>query len=228
MENNICELLEQMSCIKEEQKKIVSNMGTLRREYEESFKVLQQQYQDSSNRMTEIGKCEFPVRLGDLIEEICWLSSTKPEEISVSISGNISLNGVHTLNDILEFIGNMAKCDMHFRISNRDKSTNDMASSFNYTNPLIFDLNSIQADGKTLLEHCSVVVMKRIGSGEEYTEFVINKDINEVILPLTLNYVSLSTSFNWIPADLFTQAVINSVEKYKSNSKTLRRTKDSE
>lgn len=226
MDYNINELLEEIKKNKEEQKSVVQGMMEARRVYEASMEVLKEQYIGTAKNIDRLGNIKFPVRLGDLIDEIGWLSNTSTKDIQVSMCGHITLDGVYNMNSFLKFVGNVAKFDIQFKLSNRDETDINEISSFNYTNPLLFDLNSIQADGKTLLEHCSVVIRNR--NGKKYTEFVIDKDIDDVILPFTLNYISLESSANWLPADLFTQAVINSVERYKENNKTLKRLKVTE
>lgn len=222
---NISELLDEMKKNKEEQKDIMQGMVQVKNEYDATMKLLGEQYINASKNLDRIGNIKFPVRIGDLIDEISWLSNTNAEDIQVYLGGYDIIDGVYNMNSFLKLVGSRPKCGIRFRLSNRDYVNDDESSMFSYSNCLTFDLDSIQADGKTLLEHSSVIVRKR-ASGTKYTEFVIDKDINDVILPLTLNYVFLESSANWVPADLFTQAVINSVERYRDNTRALKRVQD--
>ena len=98
---------------------------------------------------------------------------------------------------------------MNLRLS----GVNPNGYSFNYITSLSMDLDSIQADAKTLEEHCSVVTRKNLG-GKDYTELVVDKDIENIILGINLNLLCLDTSATWRSADLFTQAVLNCEERY--------------
>ena len=82
------------------------------------------------------------------------------------------------------------------------------------------DLNEIQSDGKTLLEHVSAVAKYNELRGEVCTLLNLNKKIEYLNCNIELDNLIRSddkdNNFNsWYPADLFTQAVVNCVEKKK-------------
>ena len=222
MNDNISEMLEKIKGYKEEEKELVQEMAQKKREYDASMKELQQKYGDICKKANEIGNMSVPTRLGDLLEEVCWLSKTNFEDVQVSLFTDVTVDGVYAMDEFLKFISNKSSCGMQFRLSNRDTTNNEEMTLFNYSNIIFFDLGSIQADGRTLLEHCSLVTKTR-SNDVTYTSLVVDKDIEDVILPLTLNYVSLDSNAIWKPADLFSHAVINCDAKKQKSNKTYKR-----
>lgn len=224
-EYNIRELLEQLNENKKRLDNIVQDMAQKRRDYETSLIPLKEEYSTISDESSKIGSTKFSIKLGDLLDEMCWLSETNVEDLEISLYANVSLDGVHNIEDFLGYISDVNNCHINFRLSSDNKGD----YSFNYATLLSMNLNSIQADGRTLLEHCSAVVERRRNGGE-YTELVVDKDIENVILSFNLNYLSMETSATWRPADLFTQAVLNCEEREQNArvDKIRQRIKDGE
>lgn len=84
---------------------------------------------------------------------------------------------------------------------------------------MLFDLNldQVQADGKTFLEHCVAEIRYDYFQEAHYTVLVINKNIGDLILNLRLDDLvkeDIRERYDrWYPSDLLTQAVINCVER---------------
>ena len=213
----LSELLEIMNRNKDEYNAIVQEMAQKRRDYEASLVPLKQRLGMISGELSQLGCRTVSVKLGDLLDEICWLSETNVEDIDVSLTSNVSLDGVYDMNEFLRFVGNSKNYSMKFSLSNNGKDSNKQYM-FNFLTNLSMDFDSIQADGKTLLEHCSTCISKRLNR-MQYTELVVDKDIDNIILEFNLNYLNLDTCAMWRPADLFTQAVINCIDR-KNNART--------
>lgn len=211
--NNIRENLEQLKKNKMELNSIVQEIAQKRRDFETSLVPMREKFNDINNKTSQIGNRIVSVRLGDLLDEICWLSQTNVENLEISLCANISLDGVYSATEFLKYINYPEEYIINFRLSGGNKGV----YAFNYVAALSMNFDSIQADGNTLFEHCSAVTKRRFND-VEYTELVVDKDIENIILNFTYNYLSLDTNASWRPADLFTQAVINCEER-KANAR---------
>lgn len=203
---NTIELLEKLNENKREMSAIVRDMAQMRQDYEMAVMPLREEFNSILKESSMIGNNIVFVKLGDLLEEICWLSETNVEDLDVSLVSNISLIGEYNKEEFLKYVKDYR---MNFMLS----GFNTSGYSFNYITSLSMDLDSIQADAKDLKEHCSVITKKHL-NGKMYTELVVDKDIENIILGINLNLLCLDTSATWRYADLFTQAVLNCEERY--------------
>lgn len=210
---NIRELIEKLNDNKKEMNAIVRDMEKMRQDYETSIAPLKEEFSSMIKESNKIGSNVVYVKLGDLLEEICWLSETNVEDLDVSLVSNISLLGEYTKEEFLKYARDTEDYMLNFRLS----GVNTNGYSFNYVTSLSMSFDNIQADDKLLEEHCSIVTRKNLG-GKDYTQLVVDKDIENIILGLNLNLLCLDTSAIWKPADLFAQAVLNCVER-KYNAK---------
>ena len=110
--------------------------------------------------------------------------------------------------DFLDYIVDINKFGVNFKLS----GVNENGYTFSYFTTLSMNYDSIQADGRTLLEHCSISIGSRLGN-RRYTQLVIDKDMENIILEFDLNLLSMITNSVWGPSDLFTQAVLNCEER---------------
>lgn len=205
---NTFQLLEKINENKREMGAIVQDMAQMRRDYEASLVSLKDEYNVIAKETGMLGSNIVSVNLGNLLEEICWLSECNIADINISMFLNISLNGEREFGDFLCYLTASDGCIVNFRLSGNNKS----GYSFNYVTSLRMYFNDVQNDNRTLLEHCSAVTKKRL-NGDKYTELVIDRDVESINVDFTLNHLSLDTSATWSYADLFTQAVLNCEER---------------
>lgn len=93
------------------------------------------------------------------------------------------------------------------------KGTPSGSLLFCYLIHLNSTLSDVQADGKTLLEHCAVDVEHDMVDKNIYTSLNIKDNIDDLILRIPLNKLASDSNAGWYPADLMKQAIINCVEK---------------
>lgn len=207
-EYNIRDMVEKLIENKKEIVLIFKNMEQKKREYEASVAPLRENYRKVFNETCELGKRKISIKLNDLLDEICWLSEINVEDLEISLHPNIVLAGVYGMDEFFEYIGDINKFGINFRLSGVNKN----GYTFNYVTTLSMNYDSIQADGKTLLEHCSICIGSRLGHNK-YTQLVIDKDMENIVLTFDLNLLSMNINSIWGPSDLFTQAVLNCEER---------------
>ena len=209
MENYITiYMVEELIGYKREISAIFRDIEQMKNDYERSIAPLREDYNRIFNESSELGKRKISIKLNELLDEICWLSETNVEDLEISLRPNIVLDGVYDMADFLDYIGDINKFGVNFRLS----GVNDNGYAFNYFTILSMNYDSIQADGRTLLEHCSMSIGSRLGH-RKYTQLVIDKDMENIILEFELNLLSMITNSVWGPSDLFTQAVLNCEER---------------
>ena len=97
---------------------------------------------------------------------------------------------------------------------------------FCYDLKIDLNLNEIQADGKTLLEHCRSQLYYDDQRESHYTGLVIDKDVENLNYKVNLNDIdNCSDPRKFYPKELFKQVILNIIEKRnkeKSKAKTLK------
>lgn len=221
MDYSIYERLELLRAKKAEIKVINNEINKMKKEYDENMGDLSCVLDKKKEELAELSDIILSVRLGDLISEISWLSGVDVKNIHVSLETNVSLDELYNLGtpeilDSLDIPDDKKVCRVirfalwNDHIINTGDSYNYV--SFNYFMFLELDFNSIQADGKKLIEHCSVITKNPSGR-KAYNEFVIDKDIDNVICDFDLGCVDHRDGISWYPADLFSQAIINCIQR---------------
>lgn len=212
MDSNISDLLIQLKQGQNDIHTIVQTMNKKRQEYEDSLIPLRNRYNNVSMQLKEIGETMLSIKLSDLIEEIAWLSNTSYDDVMVSLKTNIFLEGVYDKTEFLQLVELGTNNLIRFSLSNCGQNDNNASVLFDYFSFLSFVADSIQADGKTLLEHCSVV-SKKNSNGKYYTELVIDQDVENIILNFKISCLTHNDGLSWYPADLFSQTVLNCDER---------------
>ena len=111
--------------------------------HENCIKKLNEKVNERKKEIQELRNILIPIKLGDLIDELGWLSETKIDKIHVVLETNVFMNGVHELSELVELVNirNVRRVPfcMRLRLWN-----NDMESvSFDYFMFLPFYLNNI-------------------------------------------------------------------------------------
>lgn len=183
-------------------------------EFEHSLSFLESDRVKLSNEIDCLGKDTISVKLGDLIKELSLLEGIDTSEIYTNVKTKpISFLNKHSENisESISMICSDYNTDWMLLLTG--KPTLCESLSFAYVIKLNSSLNDIQADGKTLLEHCIVDVEYDMVSEKYYIVLNIKKDIDNLILNIPLKYLARSDTNEWYPADIMIQAVINCVEK---------------
>lgn len=187
-----------------------------RREYEDVFSSLNSELRILKAELKELRENIVSVKLGDLLDELSWLSGTSLDEIRSSIKFNMNFASVEQFYEMIDNIrengGNHLVKNVRFRLWNELNKQNLTSVSFDYFAFLEFDLGDIQNDGKLLVEHIMCEI-EPYSNGEIFVTFSLDKNINDVICNFNLGNLKSESAASWYPGDLFLQAIVNCSQK---------------
>ena len=174
-----------------------------------------------------------PVKLGDLIEELARLRCIDDTYIRVNIKPIISFDGLHYIDEITKLINTVyydftATLEITLACSWRTKDWAGITSIsriFSYLIRTNLKFTDVQADGKTLLEHCDANVIYNTKTGMHSTDLVVSENIKDLVVNISLGHMIRESDAEWYPADLIKQALINCEEKSKEKEATKKRSK---
>ena len=180
--------------------------------------------------LNEISKEVVTVRLSDLICELSKLAGMPESCIDVRIGTHIRYYGLFSKEELTRLRANHTQGDvwideniMVVKLAGRKWENETWNKVFSYNAMFLnFDMVDVQADGKTLYDHMGT--RKNINSeGRYYTQFVVDRKIDKVILDIPVRYLTRDEESYWYPVDLFTQAVLNCANKsYSSRNQYVR------
>lgn len=223
MNGDINQYLERIINLRNEISLINNDINIKREEFAKLIEQLNYQINIRRRELDMLQEnAHFPVRLGDLIFELSNFSGLDIHSIDVSLKTNVMFLGSYNFVEMVNLYKNSKK-NYYIRMQIDSKETNGKDIKFSYFSFLPIDFNAIQEDGKTLLEHCSLVTTEMFDGN--YTEIVIDKDIDDVILYFDLSYLQMNETVSWYPADLFTQVIINCINKGINSSYSLVKSK---
>lgn len=190
-----------------------------KRELAEKLKPMDEECTRLHDRVNYLGHNVVSIRLGDLIEELANLLEINLSDIMVNIYCNTIFSEERTIEEIVKSINQRTikeDNDIFWRLmlySNKEEH------SFCYKMLFKADLNSKQKDGKTLLEHCTIIPWT------VYTCLKVNEDYDDLLINIPLSYLTIDSDSFWYPADVITQAVINCVEKSQEKEASKKRSR---
>ena len=174
-----------------------------------------------------------PVRLGDLIEELARLRCIDDTYIRVNIKPIISFDGLHYIDEITKLINTVyydftATLEITLACSwctGARTGITSISRIFSYLIRTNSKFTDVQADGKTLLEHCDANVIYNTKTGKHSTDLVVSENIKDLVVNISLGHMIRESDAEWYPADLITQAVINCVERSQEKEVSKKRSK---
>lgn len=197
------------------------------RKFEEKIKLMSKEATKVYNRIYSLGWAPVSVRLGDLIDELVNLTGIDMSNVMInanviqllSLPGNRSEEVSKSLNTTY---GNF-RFNHGILISGKGMSSGSLL--FCYLIHLNSMLSDVQADGKTLLEHCTVDVEYDMVDKNICTSLNIKDNIDDLILRIPLSKLASDSNAGWYPADLMIQAIINCVEKSQEKEVSKKRSR---
>lgn len=174
-----------------------------------------------------------PVRLGDLIEELARLRCIDDTYIRVNIKPIISFDGLHYIDEITKLINTVyydftATLEITLACSwctGARIGITSISRIFSYLIRTNSKFTDVQADGKTLLEHCDANVIYNTRTGKHSTDLVVSENIKDLVVNISLGHMIRESDTEWYPIDLIKQALINCEEKSKEKEATKKRSK---
>lgn len=203
-----------------------------RKHFEKSLDPMKENLNKISEEYNLMLENKISVKLEDLIKELSSLSGLDTE---IKIDTNVGYWGKRSIKEIIQL---MNESDQHLSCTGNYNNKNkyiitlfsgkklphyDYRQEFCYKLHFKLDLEELQADGKSLLEHCIAMVRYDDLQGLHYTNLVIAKNIYSLICHLSLNslssYISLDNLSINQNNDLLIQALINCDEKQNYNER---------
>ena len=207
--------------IDEERTAFEKKVAIERMKFEETLTPLKENSIKLSDEFNTLGQNTVSIRLGDLVNELSKLSQVSVSNIEVKIETNISFWGKHNLKKIAEML-DYIKMQSRWDVVLNDKSMDKQ--SFCYQMFFKLNLDEVQADGKTLLEHCTYEIKSSDYSDKYYTMLHIDRNIDDIILNIPLRDLAIGNTNainegKWYPSDLIMRAVINCVLRTSEEEK---------
>ncbi|MGN1379731.1 MAG: hypothetical protein ACI4XR_05025, partial [Bacilli bacterium] len=196
-----------------------------RKKFEESLEPLKLSLNNTAEEFNLLSKEKISISLGDLINELSNLTGINDSNFGIKLKTDVIHWGKYNITKLLNIMNNGnddQKKYYYYLTLYADKSIHPYKKENQlFCYEMIFALNfeEIQADGKKLLDHCSVERKFDDIQGLYYTELVIDKNISELNLNISLDNLikdDLKEPFNrYYPTNLLMQAVINCIENKK-------------
>lgn len=194
---------------------------------EGKIKSMRDEATEVLDRIYSLEMTPVSVRLGDLIDELANLTDIDASNVM------INANAIQ----LLSLPGNCSEA--------MSKSLDAMYGNFRFNHGILISgdgtlpgsllfcylirynskLSDVQADGKTLLEHCAIDVEYNMVDKVNYTNLNIKDNIDDLILHISLGKLLSDSNHGWYPADLMMQAVINCVERNKEKEVSKKRSR---
>ena len=238
---NIKENIKYLQAKKEELENLKKKIADKRTDFEKSIEEERKKFEESleplkesSNRASEefnlLASNKVCISLEDLITELSSLTGISILDMGIKIETNVGYWGKNNIRKMLELMNlsdQHLSCTGNYNKNNfweitlfADKGTHPRKDKQAFCYEMSFKLNleELQSDGKSLLEHCSTKVGYDDMQGLHYTRLVIDKNIGSLNCNLSLNNIvqdEITEGYfrRWYPTDLLTQAIINCVER---------------
>lgn len=202
----------------------------MRKEFEDSLEPLKENSNRTFEEFNLLASNKVCVSLGNLVTQLSSLTGISTSDMGISIRTNVAYWGKYKLETIaalmnsspssLRCIGCSDKDNSLRLILYADKSIScwDEKQAFCYDMTFKLNLEELQSDGISLLEHCSVKVGYDDFAEDYFTTLVIDKNIGGLNCNFSLGSIvqdDVTNGFkdSWFPSDLLRQAIINCVEK---------------
>lgn len=227
---------EELECIKKEidekRTDFEKNIEDKRKKFEQSLEPLKESLTKASDEFNLLAGNKVSVSLEDLVKELSSLTGISILNMGIKIETNVGYWGINNKRRILELMNSSDQhlnCTENYNKNNfweialfadKNKNLRENTQVFCYCMGFKLNLEELQSDGKTLLEHCSAEVCYDDMQGSHYTNLVINKNIGSLncnfsLYDLVKDEITKGYSSRWYPSDLLMQAVINCVERQK-------------
>ena len=213
MNYNISEQLSILDEKKMKIKSIVNEMDDKTQEYEKEMKCLSDKIINKRKEVDEIESKIVTIRLGDLIDELSWLSGNDACDIETSIKFSMDFNSMEDFFEFIDEIQDTGKncliSNVRFEIKCKKKKNNDESISFDYFTFMDFNLGMVQSSGYLLINHGLCSFESYTTTDEITVNFSLEKNRDDILCNFKLGDLNKENNYSWYPADLFIQAIFN-------------------
>lgn len=228
--------------IDEKENEVISfkeNILTEKRNFTERLKALENDLSEKRSELDNLNDTTFPIKLIDFITELSYLTNVDIKNMSISIECDIIRWGKNrNIKEFLKFIDDTRSKGKYINPklvvtligSKNTPFYENHPHPFYYYFNIPFNMYEIQLDGKTMLEHCSVIKEYNDFRGKYYTKIVVDKKIENIILNIKLRDIlkkddildkTVAFDSGFYPVNIFTEAARNCIEKnYEPENET--------
>ncbi len=180
---------------------------------QDNIDYLEQKLAEEKQKQEDLLNQKISIRLADLIGEISSLSDVNILDMNINITTNIFIDAQRP-----DFTMEYAKKrqeghNLEVQILGNKSVRNVHATPFKFYLYFPLDFEKKQADGKTLLDHCSARPPQVTSISFPQKEIVVNKNIGDLVCDFTVR--QLQNNGLSIPKELVIGAVENCFEKEK-------------
>ena len=210
-----------------EKRKFEEKISNDEKEFVRAMHSLRRKQQPLINEYFSLLNCSVSVRLGDLIDELVNLTDIDVSNVMINANAIQLLSLPGDRSEEISKLLDTTYSDSRFNRGVLISGKGPLPSSLLFCYLIKFNsrLSDVQADGKTLLEHCVVDVEYDLVNEKYYTKLNIKDNIDDLILRIPLSKLASDPNQEWYPADLMTQAVINCVEKSQEKEVSKKRSR---
>jgi len=174
--------------------------------------------------LEKLEKTKITISLGDLLDELSYLSGVLREDISVKVDTKISFAGKRSMDEMINLykkVSEREKTVMQVRIKDSSEK-----NRFNYYIYFPLDMDEVQADGRRLVEYL-VPSNYAVFDGYDYTHLVVCGDIKNLNCHFSVKDLELDDKFgSWYPSELIRMAIINCINKKKNHKNVMGKVKE--
>ncbi|MBQ7351535.1 MAG: hypothetical protein IJW59_01525 [Clostridia bacterium] len=220
--SNITEYLKQLETAKQIQQDANDRIVNLTKEYENKLKSCRERISQSNKAINKILTCDIKARMGDIVESLSEAWNTPVEEMQIFSDTRIGETWNKDMN-----LDNYIKGQLFFRLDLRESRPlsfliQDSNGKHQTRISTFVNTTELQPDGKPLYEHMKLAIAPQVTSNGRYRIVVDIDNINDVILPFTINnLVAFDRDDKLQPVNDTAQAIIGASKKLdKQNQDT--------
>lgn len=215
------------------------NIDTERRIFKEKLNSLESDLSKKRNKLDELKKITVPIKLIDLITELSYLTGININNMSINIECDFIRWGKNrNIKEFLKYIddtrakGKFINPELVITLvgSRNTPFYKNHPHPFYYNFNVPFNMEEMQLDGKTMLQHCSVIKEYNDLQGEYYTKIIVDKKIENIIINIKLDDILRKDDIlhkiyafdsGFYPCNIFNEAIRNCLERnYEPENET--------
>ena len=183
------------------------------RKFEASIEPVKRFIARSGIEIASLNGTEFNTDIGTIVEELANMWGVEKEDLSVGLYSTLGYSATkpsrEKLNTYLE--EKARNTYLNLRVSAKTKAIDNSCVASIYTP---FRLNTIQADGRPLIQHLHMSTNQYQEGQYEITAAF--EDINKIVLPFRLGDLVTQSRNGIIPDNAVSKAIIQAIETYNS------------
>ena len=227
--SNITAYLKQLEIAKQIQQDANDGIVNLTKKYEKELNSYRERISQSNKAINKILTYDIKARMGDIVESLSEAWNIPIEEMQVFSDTRVGETWNKDMN-----LDNYIKGQLFFRLDLKESSTplsfliQDINGKHKTIISTFVNTSLLQSDGKPLHEHMKLAISPKVTSNGRYKIVVDIDNLNDVILPFTINNLVVFDRNDKIqPANDTAQAIIVASKKLDKQNQDISSTQTS-